>query len=65
MHSGTALLALYFDCPVLVSNQGVMSELHARVGADWMRTYDGTLTAGILADASTTSRRSPDVTLSL
>jgi len=51
MHSGSALLALSFDRPVLVPDRGAMSELQARVGADWMRTYDDALTPDTLADA--------------
>ena len=51
MHSGTALLALSFDRPVLVPDRGAMSELQARVGVDWVRTYDGPLAADVLADA--------------
>lgn len=51
MHSGAALLALSFDRPVLVPNRGAMSELQAHVGTNWVRTYDGALTAEALADA--------------
>ena len=51
MHSGSALLALSFDRPVLVPDRGAMSELQAHVGADWVRTYNGALTVETLADA--------------
>jgi glycosyltransferase involved in cell wall biosynthesis len=51
MHSGAALLALSFDRPVLVPDRGAMSELQDSVGADWVRTYEGTLTADTLANA--------------
>jgi hypothetical protein len=60
MHSGSALLALSFDRPVLVPDRGAMTELQQRVGADWMRTYASDLTPSILAEgvewARTTDR---------
>jgi beta-1,4-mannosyltransferase len=60
MHSGSALLALSFDRPVLVPDRGAMTELQARVGPDWVRTYPDTLTPTVLADgmawARTTAR---------
>jgi glycosyltransferase involved in cell wall biosynthesis len=51
LQSGTALLALSFDRPVLVPDRGAMSELQAEVGAEWVRTYEGDLTADTLAHA--------------
>ena len=51
LQSGTALLALSFDRPVLVPSRGAMGELQAEVGAAWVRTYEGTLTANTLAAA--------------
>ncbi len=51
LQSGTALLALSFDRPVLVPDRGAMSELQAEVGAEWVRTYEGDLTAGTMAEA--------------
>ncbi|MFB6231578.1 MAG: glycosyltransferase family 4 protein, partial [Salinibacter sp.] len=60
MHSGSALLALSFDRPVLVPDRGAMTELQDRVGPDWMRTYGGELTPSVLAEgmrwARTTDR---------
>ncbi len=53
MHSGSALLALSFDRPVLVPDRGAMTELQERVGSEWMRTYAGELTPAVLADAMT------------
>jgi glycosyltransferase involved in cell wall biosynthesis len=44
LNSGSALLALSFDCPVLLPRRGAMGELKARIGDKWVRTYDGTLT---------------------
>ena len=53
MHSGTALLALSFDRPVLVPDHGAMSELQAQIGPDWVRTYEGELTPDVLTKALT------------
>lgn len=50
LHSGSALLALSFDRPVLVPDRGAMGELQAQVGADWVRTYDGPLSPDDLTD---------------
>jgi glycosyltransferase involved in cell wall biosynthesis len=43
LHSGSALLALSFNRPVLVPNRGAMTELQTQVGPDWVRTYEGPL----------------------
>jgi glycosyltransferase involved in cell wall biosynthesis len=51
MHSGTALLALSFDRPVLMPDRGAMAELQERVGSEWMRTYTGKFTRDVLTDA--------------
>ena len=48
LNSGTALLALSFNRPVLVPSKGAMAELQALVGSDWVRTYEGELTTGNL-----------------
>jgi len=40
LHSGSALLALSFDRPVLVPARGAMGELRREVGDDWVYTYD-------------------------
>lgn len=44
LHSGSALLALSFNRPVLVPDRGAMSELRRNVGPEWVRTYHGMLT---------------------
>ena len=41
LHSGSALLALSFDRPVLVPGRGAMSELQAQVGPRWVQTFAG------------------------
>ncbi len=51
LNSGTALLALSFNKPVLVPRKGAMAELQALVGSDWVRTYEGELSTGELAGA--------------
>ncbi|HEX4782849.1 MAG TPA: glycosyltransferase, partial [Candidatus Sulfotelmatobacter sp.] len=51
LNSGTALLALSFNRPVLVPNKGAMAELQALVGRNWVRTYEGDLTTEQLAEA--------------
>jgi beta-1,4-mannosyltransferase len=50
-NSGSALLALGFDRPVLVPGRGAMGELQALAGSEWVRTYEGELTPTLLADA--------------
>lgn len=50
-NSGSALLALSFDRPVLVPRRGAMGELEELVGADWVRTYEGQLTPAVLDEA--------------
>lgn len=58
-NSGSALLALSFDRPVLVPARGAMGELRALVGAAWVRTYDGDLTPDVLARALDWAVRRP------
>jgi glycosyltransferase involved in cell wall biosynthesis len=41
LNSGSALLALSFDRPVLVPLRGAFGELQAQVGEEWVRTYVG------------------------
>jgi len=59
MHSGTALLALSFDRPVLMPDRGAMSELQERVGTEWMHTYTGEFTREVLIDAVTWAETEP------
>ncbi|AFY32577.1 glycosyltransferase family 4 protein [Calothrix sp. PCC 7507] len=44
LNSGSALLALSFDCPILVPQLGAMPELQSQVGEDWIKLYAGELT---------------------
>ena len=57
LNSGSALLALSFDRPVLVPRRGALEDLRRQVGDAWVRTYDGALTPEILSAAITWSRR--------
>jgi glycosyltransferase involved in cell wall biosynthesis len=50
LNSGAALLALSFNRPVLVPNQGAMGELQTSAGAEWVRTYSGDIDAAQLED---------------
>jgi glycosyltransferase involved in cell wall biosynthesis len=49
-NSGSALLALSFDRPLLVPALGAMPELQQMVGDEWVRTYEGSLTADYLKE---------------
>jgi beta-1,4-mannosyltransferase len=51
LNSGSAILALSFDRPILVPAQGAMAELHQAVGPDWVHLYEGQLTPEIICDA--------------
>lgn len=50
LNSGSSLLALSFDRPILVPGMGSLRELQEQVGADWVRTYDGALGPDVLRD---------------
>jgi glycosyltransferase involved in cell wall biosynthesis len=53
LNSGSVLLALSFDRPVLVPARGSMPRLAGLVGAPWVQTYEGELGAADLKDALT------------
>jgi beta-1,4-mannosyltransferase len=59
LNSGSAILSLSFDLPVLVPDRGAMAELRDKVGRDWVRTYDGPLTPALL-DGALRWATSPD-----
>ena len=50
LHSGTALLALSFNRPVMVPARGAMQDLRRRIGRDWVYTYEGLLSPKTLRD---------------
>lgn len=51
LNSGTALLALSFDRPVLLPHAGAGDELSRRVGAKWVYTYESDLGGADIASA--------------
>ena len=62
LNSGSSLLALSFNGPILVPAKGSLTELAQTVGPEWVRTYPESLTSEILADAivwAATPRPSP------
>jgi glycosyltransferase involved in cell wall biosynthesis len=59
LNSGSAMLALSLDRPVLVPRQGALAELADTVGDAWVRCYDGPLTADVLRDALQWARETP------
>lgn len=51
LNSGSAILALSYDRPVVVPNLGALPELRRLVGDAWVHGYEGDIDARILADA--------------
>lgn len=51
LNSGSALLALSFDKPVLVPDLGSMSDLRNDFGAEWVHTFSGNLDARTVEQA--------------
>lgn len=51
LNSGSVLLSLSFNCPVLVPDIGSMSELQRELGVPWVSTYTGNLDPGKLRAA--------------
>lgn len=58
-NSGSALLALSFDKPILVPGIGSLGELQRCVGEEWVKTYAGELTTECLASAIDWARKAP------
>lgn len=50
LNSGSALLALSFDTPVIAAKNGSMIDLQKRVGRNWVRLYRETLTSNNLEE---------------
>jgi len=48
LNSGSAVLALSLDRPILVPARGAMPDLQQFAGAEWVRLYSGELTSGTL-----------------
>jgi beta-1,4-mannosyltransferase len=51
LNSGSAVLALSLNRPILVPRIGALGELQSLVGREWVCTYDGELTASRLQEA--------------
>jgi beta-1,4-mannosyltransferase len=51
LNSGSAILALSFDRPVLVPQRGALGELQMQVGERWVQTYTGSLSSNYLDSA--------------
>ena len=51
LNSGSAMLALTFDRPVMVPNVGSLPELQANMSPDWVRLYDGEFDSAALQSA--------------
>ena len=51
LNSGSALLALSFDRPILVPAKGSFTELQETIGSDWIHLYSGELSAEIISEA--------------
>jgi len=59
LNSGSALLALSFDRPVLVPLRGVLSELQTQVGEEWVCTYVGEITPSQIQEALEWALKTP------
>ena len=59
INSGSALLALSFDRPILVPAMGAIPDLYELAGDNWVRLYEGELTPKILSDAIRWTRERP------
>lgn len=51
LNSGSLLLSLSFNCPVLAPDLGAVSDWKTLIGMPWIRTYQGILTPEILREA--------------
>jgi beta-1,4-mannosyltransferase len=65
LNSGSALLALSFDCPVVAPATAPLLELRDEVGPEWLFAYEGEIDASRIADAARwaheSQRTSPDL----
>lgn len=65
LHSGSALMALSLDKPILVPDMGAMEELQSKVGEAWVRRYDGALNAAVLRQGLAWAREVADQRVNL
>lgn len=61
LNSGSTLLALSFNRPVLVPRAGSLPELQSRLGSQWLRLYDSELSPDTIEDGIQWSKESNDV----
>ncbi len=59
LNSGSALLALSFDCPLLAANQGSMADLRNRLGSEWVQLFNAPLQSDDIARAIEWGSRAP------
>lgn len=59
LNSGTAMLALSLNRPVLVPARGAMPELRERVGPEWVRTYATDINTAKLRDGLAWAQSTP------
>jgi beta-1,4-mannosyltransferase len=57
LNSGSAMLALSFDRPILAPSLGTLSELPEIVGSDWVRLYESELSPEVMRDAIAWTKR--------
>jgi len=62
LNSGTALLALSFDRPVLVPHHGAGVDLHRDFGKPWVQTFEPELTPQTLASVLKDAQQLPERT---
>ena len=62
LNSGTALLALSFDRPVLLPNHGAGADLAAEFGPPWVHAYRGELTPEVLRSTLDAAHALPERT---
>ena len=48
LNSGSAILALSFNRPILVPNKGAINDLKTLLGPDWVNVYDGEFSSQVL-----------------
>ncbi len=62
LNSGTALLALSFDRPILLPNRGAGVDLATQFGPPWVHVYEGELDPDVLRRALAAARTLPERT---
>ncbi|MEL7052487.1 MAG: glycosyltransferase [Cyanobacteria bacterium J06588_5] len=63
LNSGSLLLSLSFNRPVLAPYLGAVVDWQRQIGTDWVRTYSGALTADVLREAMQVQTKSAEAPL--